>query len=662
MNLTLNIIASLIFSIELVFILDFLLKAQNRKFNVASVLTCIVSCFSLVLLCCRKAEILPLILAVVLPSVALLILVFCFLNTRTACQKLHYSCDEKGKSNLYSRKKVMLIVPHQDDDMNIASGILEQYVRYGSEIYIVFVTNGDYWDLAEIRLTEALHALQSIGISEDHVIFLGYADGWAENTVHIYNAAPGTPCESRNGYSATYALRSHPAWKDGNLYTSDNLLNDIQTVILTYRPDFILCSDYDAHTDHKATTLAFEKAMGRILKQNHNYHPVVLKSFAYCTAWTAPKDFSALNLLSTIDPGEQLPGIYQWSDRIRFPVDGTKLSRSLLRSELYRPISLYQSQRAGIAAGAIINGDKVFWQRRTDSLLLHAQINASSGNSEKLNDFMLLDSSNLFDSNHPPFDGIWTPDRDDPQKAIHVTLPAPCDIAELVLYDSPSPRDNILNVRVYFDNGYSFDTGALKQSGTCSSFPVNQKGIQSFTIKLLEAEGECAGLAEIEAFAQTYSAPFSFIKLMNLDGHFVYDYIIDESGTDILQLYSFGNVPSLSSQTYQVTCDHPYCSVKFSEDTVIVHCPVGLACNVTITCREDERISDSIFIRNPSQKERKKIIHAQNMEVFFHRRAAYIWKQTILYIVGSNIRKYIHNQLSRCKHFLLSLRSVNNVG
>lgn len=654
MNLTLYVTAALILSIELVFLMDFLLKAHNRNLNVISALLWTVLCCLLTLHCCRNAMMLPFALAVFLPLAIALVLAVLNLKMHTVCRNLHYGCDDNGKATLYAGKKVMLIVPHQDDDMNIASGILEQYVTYGSEVYVVFVTNGDYWNIAEVRLTEAIRALQSIGIPEDHVIFLGYADGWESGTAHIYNSPAGTVCKSRNGYTATYALKSHPAWNEGSPYTSDNLLRDIASVILAHRPDTILCSDYDPHVEHKATTLAFEKAMGRILKQDCNYRPVVLKACAYCTAWTARKDFPALNLRSTYDPGDQISGIYRWADRIRFPVDGSKLSRSLRRSELYTPICLYQSQRAGIAAASIINGDKVFWQRRTDSVLHRAHITVSSGNGEKLNDFMLLDSYDLFNSDHQPYDNVWVPEAEDREKTVRITLDAPLDIAELVLYDSPSPTDNILNARVVFDNGYCFDTGTLNQNGNASSFAVNQKGVRTFTVTLLETEGACAGLCEIEAFGQPNAAPFSFIKLMDMDGHFAYDYAVDESGTEALQLYTFGSAAALSPGAYKVVCDHAGCSAEISGDRLLVHCLRGAACNVTITSLEDAGISDSILVRNPYREERKKIIRAQYLEEFFHRRAHYISKQTNLCIFLRKSCRCVRGVLYRCKRHLLS--------
>lgn len=42
------------------------------------------------------------------------------------------------------------------------------------------------------------------------------------------------------------------------------------------------------------------------------------------------------------------------------------------------------------------NADKVAWQRRSDSLLLQATIQVSSGKGSKLNDFLLYDKSETF--------------------------------------------------------------------------------------------------------------------------------------------------------------------------------------------------------------------------------------------------------------------------
>ena len=654
MNMPSFLFFSLLLACEITLIADYCLHCEEKKVSIVAAWIFIPFLLLYIWICSKRLFwFLPL-MAVILPSCIGAGLGGCFLRTRKSCKQLHYAYNDEGKQDLYANKKVMLIVPHPDDDMNIACGVLEQYVKYGSDITVVFVTNGDYWNIGDRRLSETIYALCAAGIREDHVYFLGYADGWDKDTGHIYNASPGIVCKSRNGITETYGLLLHPAWHEGNCYTSDHFLDDLESVIMAHTPDTIICTDLDPHIDHWAVTFAFEKVMGRILKRENSYHPVVLKAFAYCTAWTAPKDFHRINLLSTKDPGVQLPGIYRWSERIRFPVDGTKLSRSLIESELYRPVSCYASQRAGIAAGAIINGDKVFWQRRTDTLLLRAKICSSSGDPNLLNDFMLLDSLDLSDRSRQPWDSVWMPEPWDSERTIQITLDAPADIDKLVLYDSPSQTDNILNARITFDNGCSFETGPLDPSGAATVFGVHQARIRSFSISLLETVGDCAGLTEIEAFSGTDHKPFDFIKLMDCNGQFAYDYVIEKSGMECFQLYTFGEAPVLSPQDYRIECNHPDCTARIDQQQLIVMCPVGVSCRISITSRADGKLSDSVFVRNPTEAERIRIMRTQRMEEFFHRRAKYIWRQTMVYTTTTVVWNAIYDVLRKCKYRLLA--------
>lgn len=45
------------------------------------------------------------------------------------------------------------------------------------------------------------------------------------------------------------------------------MVDDIESVVLEYRPDYILAIDFDTHTDHRGVSISFEKAMERILKK-----------------------------------------------------------------------------------------------------------------------------------------------------------------------------------------------------------------------------------------------------------------------------------------------------------------------------------------------------------------------------------------------------------
>ena len=70
------------------------------------------------------------------------------------CRSAVYGTPDNGKGNLYANRNIMVIVPHQDDEANLLSGVLEEYADYGSEIRAVYITNGDAGGIPETRLQE----------------------------------------------------------------------------------------------------------------------------------------------------------------------------------------------------------------------------------------------------------------------------------------------------------------------------------------------------------------------------------------------------------------------------------------------------------------------------------------------------------------------------
>ena len=78
----------------------------------------------------------------------------------------------------FTGKRVMVLVPHQDDELNLAGSLLEQYTGAGSEVFLVYATNGDYSGLAQLRSHEALAVARSVGIPAENVIYLGYGNQW----------------------------------------------------------------------------------------------------------------------------------------------------------------------------------------------------------------------------------------------------------------------------------------------------------------------------------------------------------------------------------------------------------------------------------------------------------------------------------------------------
>ena len=567
-------------------------------------------------------------------------------NSSAAARETRYADVETGKEALFSGKRVMLIVPHEDDDLNVLGGVTEEYVRHGSEVFVVFMTNGDNHCAGEIRIAEAIDLYRHLGIPEDHVIFLGYGDYMRTENYHFYNAPLDEVFTSSAGKSATYALDTHPPFRSGHPYTLRNLMQDMKDVILEKKPETIYCADYDRHWDHRCCSLLFDRVMGTLLKEEPDYSPAVFKGFAYSTAWYAQADFFETNILSTQDFQTSLfgqqPEVYRWSERVRLPVLPGALSRSLPGSELYTELGYYASQGATDHAASVINGDKVFWKRSTDSLGRNASVSASSGDSEKLTDFMILDTDDLLDLGHMPCDGAWIPDETDPEKTAFVELDSPEDLYELVLYDNPSESDNILNARVSFDNGSSFETGPLDPGGAATRFFPDVQQVQSFQITVLETEGACAGITELEAFTEPAALAPTFIKIMDTNGDFAYDYQTDREGKAVFVLYSDGVIPAPDHDAYEVACEGSHCSADLEEGTLVVRVAEKETCKLTVK-HKASGFSDTIMVRNPSSSERFRQACQLPVERFYEKNHYLLFTEKML----ENIQYVIKDRMKQ---------------
>ena len=524
--------------------------------------------------------------------------VIMFFSIKAFSASAVYTSEDGGKESLFADKKILIIVPHQDDELNLMSGAIEEYRKYGSEVYVLFTTNGDAVVTAEQRLNEAINALECVGVDEEHIIFLGYGDSaHDDNGQHLYNS-DGVASGSR-GNSKTSALEDHPPFREGRDYTRSNIRRDLRDAVLELKPDVIYAVDCDSHPDHTMTSLSFDRAMGEILRSVDSYRPLVYKGFAYTTAYNAVSDFYSLNILSTQEPADGLsplaPRIYNWSSRFRLPVDSSSLSRSIYSSRIYTAAQQHASQDEDICCTRVINGDKVFWQRETGSILYDAELSASSGDCTVLNDFVLIDTTDVHSQSYNPV-GIWQPNDDDSERSLTVKFDEAQDIDRIKLYDNPDGSSNVLNAVLSFDDGTSIDTGALDPMGAETEISVSKTDVTGFTLTLTETEGDNPGLTEIEAYSEPFTPQVSFIKLMNANGDFVYDYFIDESGVESFSLYAYGC--SSDPADYEITCDGEGCSAEIQGELITVTCPSGQTCNLTIS---DGTHSDTVFLRNKNR-------------------------------------------------------------
>ena len=507
----------------------------------------------------------------------------------------------------FAQKRVLVLIPHQDDELNLAGGILEQYTAAGSRVYLVYATNGDYSGLAQTRSREVLAMARSVGIGPENVIYLGYGNQWQPqgDKTHIYfSEQGGRVWTSHFGATQTYGTDSIAPWHQ-SAYTRDNFLADLTDVILTLRPDVIYCNDYDAHHDHMALDLLFEEAMCSILASEPDYRPRIYKGLCYGTAWYAPADFVGTeNPVSSLHPvwehWERLGIGYRWESRVRLPLSEENLSRMLSQTLLYRSVRLFASQQGHLFAESMLNGDKVYFERRTDSLLYRAEFTADGETVTVWNDFKLKDSENFSSLVNT---GVRF------AETVAVTLPQPALMDRVVLYDNPDPDSGILAGGLEFADGSRVDFGPLDPGGTEILFP--EREVKSFRLHFTRTSGENPGLTEIEAYLGDGAEPLQLLMAVDEQGNFVYDYWMPSGGTADFDLYGYpaGSLSGWEDVDIAMDGDGRWC---LAAGKLRITCPVGGRSSCTLTAPDG--VSVTFTLSNPPGIIRKLVLLVQKLD------------------------------------------------
>ena len=554
----------------------------------------------------RKRKILPKLLVAANAAALCLLLMFGAFFLLAAGHP--YSGNFSLNTNLFHHRNVLVIVPHQDDDINLMGGLIEQYTQAGSEVTVLFTTNGDGGiRSADTRAAEAVDVLTALGVKQENIYYFGFGDLWEAQdfdgtTVrHIYNSPdPDAVWTSIYGATATYGTSSIPCYLELP-YTRSSYLFCMESIIQDLMPDTIFAVDSDTHLEHRSADLFFEEALGNVLERHPDYHPTVYKGFCYGTAWNADEDYyDGLNLLSTKKPDAYTWRItafgYTWEDRLRFPETTANLNAMLLNNSVYRAFNGYGSQYAYIRAHAVLNGDKVFWQRRTDSLIYDAQIFAGDQPVSRLNDFKLKDFSNLFEIPETASGTVLLTDS-----TLRVELQEAVTAGCVYLYDNPDENHNILEGIITFSDGSQVAFGGLNKDGSATVIPFPSREIEWFEITATGTEGEHAGLCEVELYHEAFDTADedAFLMAVDSDDNFVYDYIIPEGDTAALRLYRFpyGEPVGQTDVTIRFESNEQADSCHWDGDTLLVTCAEGSSCSITVS---DGDLSTTFSVSNPN--------------------------------------------------------------
>lgn len=466
-------------------------------------------------------------------------------------------CDNSFFHQSLADTNVLVLVPHQDDEINLMRDLLVSLQNCGATVYVAYTTNGDYSVPANVRYKEAIESLRILGISKEQIIFLGYGDSF--NTAsqrHIFYA-DFEPVVSNAGYSETYGTEGieelvyqHKGYH--HEYLKENYIADIELLLQQINPAIIFGIDYDTHPDHRMLSLGLDMALRRVQANNPSFKPILYKGFAYVTAFHSYHDFyDSLNLESIKEPREPEiyhyfgdrdvygSSIYQWSDRVRFPVNEHNRGPFLWNSPLFKAIKAHTSQSFGFKATAVMNSDIIFWQRRTDSIAYDTKLEVSSraDTKDRLVDFKLFDISDI-NSLEPVLDALaWKSSDDDTQPSIQLTWSTAQDIRQIVLYSSIHFDEPSRKCSVYIDDQQA-GTGIVPPNGQPLVLTLDTMHHVNQLRMVFDGPIELAEL-EVYATAVQHNPLRPFIKIMK-DDNFIYDYYIEDQEPFLdISLYTY---------------------------------------------------------------------------------------------------------------------------
>lgn len=177
---------------------------------------------------------------------------------------------------------ILIIAPHQDDEILAAGILIQSRLRAGDHICIAFATNGDRQgrEAGARRYQESVRALQLLGVKEDHIFYLGYGDtgmrpdhSFLFRLFHEDDHIPlPTPVSSQT-YHPAGKPTFHYAYTGREAdYCRSSFLDDLNRLLDVCQAQcIVLPSGLDWHGDHRACFLFMDE-----LRHRRKIFPLVL--------------------------------------------------------------------------------------------------------------------------------------------------------------------------------------------------------------------------------------------------------------------------------------------------------------------------------------------------------------------------------------------------
>jgi len=208
--------------------------------------------------------------------------------------------------SFHPKDRVLILAPHPDDEAIGAVGVIQKALKAGAKVKVVLFTNGDNNELAfiiyekritfkqkefihmgQVRRAESLAAMNSLGLSRDDVICLGYPDF---GTLEIFTKYWGDTKPFKSMFVRKTNVPYADALSPNAPFVGESILNDLKKVLLDFKPTKILVSHpADHNRDHQALYLFLQVALWELKTQIHK--PGIFPYLIHVVGWPEPRGF-----------------------------------------------------------------------------------------------------------------------------------------------------------------------------------------------------------------------------------------------------------------------------------------------------------------------------------------------------------------------------------
>jgi LmbE family N-acetylglucosaminyl deacetylase len=197
-------------------------------------------------------------------------------------------------------ERILVVSPHPDDETLCCAGYIQQAVRNGAQVPIVWLTAGDGFELDALlvehhlrlkglgmrrlgaqRMDEARAAGERMAVPAANLYLLGYPDRGIRALLDSNRSNPW-----RSPYTETSAIPYLRVLSPGAAYTGDNLERDFAAVLNAVRPTRIIVSaPEELHPDHAAAP----RLVSRVLEARAQQISVHYYLIHAGHGWPAPR-------------------------------------------------------------------------------------------------------------------------------------------------------------------------------------------------------------------------------------------------------------------------------------------------------------------------------------------------------------------------------------